>query len=125
MQQRGLALPGPADPDDEVEPPGRLAGERLAGLGPQAAGDAGRQRPGQHGQAERSGGSDGRGCGGPVIGMAGDAGVVEDQQPTGVIPGSQPGDVCGQFGGRHRGQAAVGIVKQRDGRDTQGRPGLP
>ena len=51
----------------------------------------------------RSRRSDGRGCGGPVIGMAGDAGVVEDQQPTGVIPGSQPGDVCGQFGGRHRG----------------------
>ena len=32
MQQRGLALPGAADPDGEVEPPGRLPGERLAGL---------------------------------------------------------------------------------------------
>jgi Family of unknown function (DUF6328) len=121
MQQRGLALPGPADPDGEVELPGRLAGERLAGLGPQAPGDAGGQRPGQHGQAERSGGPDGRGCGGPVVGMTGDAGVVEDEQPAGAVPGG----VRGQFGARHRGQVAIGIVKQGHGRDTQGRPGLP
>ena len=90
MQQRGLPLPGPADPDDEVKPPGCLAGERLACLGSQAVGDAGRQGPGQHRQAQRSGGSDGRGRGGPVVRMAGDAGVVEDQQPAGMIPAGQP-----------------------------------
>ena len=56
--------------------------------------------------------------------MTGDAGVVEDQQPAGVIPGGQPGDVRGQLADRYPGQAAVGIVKQRHGRDTQGRPGL-
>ena len=125
MQERGLALPGPADPDGEVEPPGRLAGERLAGLGPQAVGDAGGQCPGQHGQAQRSGGPDGRGCGGPVVGMAGDAGVVEDQQPAGVIPGGQPGDVRGQFGRRYLGETAVGMIQQRDGGDAEYRPGLP
>jgi hypothetical protein len=122
MQQRGLALPGAADPDGEVEPPGRLAGERLAGLGPQAADDAGGQRPGQHGQAERSSGPDGRGCGGPVVGMTGDARIVEHEQPAGAIPGGQPGGVRGQFGARHRGQVAIGIVKQRHGRDTEHRP---
>lgn len=125
MQQRGLALPGPADADGEVELPGRLAGERLAGLGSQAAGDAGGQRPGQHGQAERYGGSDSRGCGGPVVRMTGDAGVVEHEQSAGAIPGGQPGGVRGQFSARHRGQVAIGVVKQGHGRDTQGRPGLP
>jgi len=60
--------------------------KRLAGFGSQAGRDASRQRPGQHGQAQRLSRADGRlGCG-PVVGMAGDAGVIENQQPAGTIP---------------------------------------
>ena len=79
----------------------------------------------QHGHAQRANGADGRLGGGPVVGMAGDAGVVEDQQPAGVIPGGQPGDMRGQLGRRHFGETAVGIVQQRDGGDAECRPGLP
>ena len=103
MQQRGVPLPGPADPDGEVQPPGRLAGERLARLGSQAAGNTGRQRPGQHRQAQRGRREDGGGRRSPMVGMAGDAGVIENQQPAGMVPGGQPGDVRGQLGGRYLG----------------------
>jgi len=37
MQRRGLALPGAADPDGEVEPPGRLPGERAGWSRPAGA----------------------------------------------------------------------------------------
>ena len=50
-----------------------------------------------------------------VVGVAGDAGVVEDQQPAGSVAGGKPGDVRGQLTLRRAGEAAVGVAGQGDG----------
>jgi len=68
------------------------AGEWLPGLGPQPVGDVGGQRPGQHGKGECGACLHCGGGRGPVVGVAGDAGVVEGQQAVGMILDGQPGD---------------------------------
>ena len=60
-----------------------------------------------------------------VVGVAGDAGVAEDQQPDGPVAGGQPGDVRGELTLRRAGEAAIGVPQQDDGRDSEGAAGLP
>jgi len=95
VHERGL--PGPVHAEAQVDAVGWLPGECLPGLSVQPACDRGGQGPGEH----RQPGSRGRlqGCAGGclVVRMAGDAGVVEDEQPFRPVPGGQPGDVICQY----------------------------
>ena len=50
-----------------------------------------------------------------MIRMAGDAGVVENQQALGAEPHGQPGDLAGRPAGRDLSQVAVGVIEQGDG----------
>ena len=84
MHQGSAALPGPVHPDAQIDPARWLAREGPAGLGPEPVSDRVLQRPGQDGQAARWRGEQGGAGGGLVVGMAGDAGVVEDQQALGA-----------------------------------------
>jgi hypothetical protein len=78
-----LGLPG--DLDADVDPVRRLSSEGLAGLAPKLAGDVVGKRPREDRQPARPGGLQGGGRRGPVIGVAGDAGLVKDEQPAGVV----------------------------------------
>ena len=104
-------LPDAADPDTQVDQAGRLAREVRAGLCGQPVRHRLRQHPCQHRQPGPAGRQDRRRRGRLVIGMAGDAGVVEHEQARGPGAGGHPGDVAGQILAGDRGQPAVRVIQ--------------
>ena len=77
-----------------------LPGEVMAGLGFELAGHRLRQRPCQDREAGVLPGQHGGSGGGPVVRVAGDPGVVEDEQPAGLAAGRRRGGARRQLRGR-------------------------
>ena len=114
VQPCGPLLPLPADAKAEVDPVRRLPGEALACFGREPGGHGRGQRPRQHRQPGPPRGQHRGACGGPVVRVPGHPGVVEDEHAAGVDAGGAACDVASEFGRRDAGQAAIGVIKQRD-----------
>jgi hypothetical protein len=112
VQQGRAPLPAPADPDAQVDHRVGLAGESLAGFGPEPGGHGVGQRPGQDRQPGLPPGQHRGGGRGLVVGMPGDPGVVEDEQAADAAAGGCRGSVGRQLGRVCSGQLAVGVVQQ-------------
>ena len=111
---RGPALPAAVHQKGHVQPVRRLPGEWLPRLRAQLVRDHVGKGPGEYGQPARAGGTHGGPGDCAVIGVAGDAGLVEDKQAIGAMAGEGLQYLGGKFGLWNGGQAAVAIVKQVD-----------
>lgn len=124
VQLGGAPLPVPADPHAQVDHAWRLPGEVMAGLGSELAGHRLRQRPCQDRQPGALPGQHGGGGRGPVVRVAGDPGVVEDEQPAGVAVRCRRGGMGRQLIRSDLSQPAVGVVQQGDAGRAKLRAGL-
>ena len=117
--ERCAVLGMPGDVDAYVDPVGRLACEGLAGLALQLAGDVVGKRPREDRQCARPGGLEGGSRRRAVVGVAGDAGVVEDEQPAGIVLTDRGQDARRELACANRAELAVAEIEEADGGDAE------
>ena len=108
--------------DAQIEYAGRAADERLTGFPAQLVSNGGGQAPRQDRQVAACGGCRAGGC--LVVGVSGDAGVVEHQQPVWTEAGDLQLHVAGELGRWHVGKAAIWVGQQGHRPHTQLAAGL-
>lgn len=117
MASNGAALAGAVDRDADVDLIVGAAEERGTELIIQGPRDGGGDGPGEDGEIELVGDEErGSGCG-SVVGMTGDAALVEDEQGVGV--GSKRPDERREPGSGRGGEVAVGVSGNLDASDAQ------
>ena len=124
MGQRCSFLRLPADLNPQVNPVRWLAGERLAGLCAQLAGHRIRDGPGKYRHAKRPACEHGSRRGRPVIRMARDAGLVEDEQSVGPAPARRLEHAVRELGRGNGGHLTILITEQVSRYDSQLSSGL-
>lgn len=122
---RGPALRAAVHRKAYVQPVRRLPGEGVPRLRAQPICDHMGKSPGEYRKAARAGGAHGSPGGCLVIGVAGDAGLVENKQAVWVMTGESLQHLAGKLGLRNGCQAAVTVVKQVDTGYSQHRARLP
>jgi SAM-dependent methyltransferase len=86
---------------------------------PKELGDLVGDGPGEHRAAERASGAEGGVGGVLVVGVAGDATIVEDEERSGVDGAGGAGDVVGEPCGGLGGKVAVEVVEKLDVGDAE------